>query len=160
MPAGLLAAGLLSAAIALLHVVIIFVGAPAYRYFGAGEQMARQAEAGSSFPGLLTATVTIFFAVFELYGLAGAAISPRPPLLRTGLIVIGVIYALRGLLLAPQVAAYVSNAPHLAPKDLVFSAASLLIGLLFLFGTWQAWPNLRTNQVPGSLGKSRWLERD
>ena len=27
--------GLLSAGIALLHVVIIFVGAPAYRYFGA-----------------------------------------------------------------------------------------------------------------------------
>lgn len=140
----LLSAGLLSAAIAVLHVIIIFVGAPAYRYFGAGEEMARRAEAGSAFPALLTAVVTLFFAAFAFYGLAGAAVAPRPPLLRTGLIVIGVIYALRGLLLAPQLVAYSSNAPHLAQKDLVFSAVSLVIGLLFLFGTWHAWPNLRT----------------
>jgi hypothetical protein len=139
----LLAAGLLSAGIALLHVIIIFVGAPAYRYFGAGEQMARQAEAGSSFPALLTATVTLFFAVFALYALAGAAVAPRPPLLRTGLIVIGVIYTLRGLLLAPQLLAYRSNAPLLASKDLLFSTVSLVIGFLYLFGTGQAWPALR-----------------
>lgn len=139
----LLAAGLLSATIALLHVIIIFVGPPAYRYFGAGEQMARQAESGSAFPALLTAAVALFFALFAFYGLAGAAVAPRPPLLRTGLIVIGVIYSLRGLLVAPQLVAYLANAPHLARKDLVFSAVSGVIGLLFLFGTWRAWPSLR-----------------
>ena len=139
----LLAAGLLSAGIALLHVIIIFVGAPAYRYFGAGEQMARQAEAGSYLPGLLTATVTLFFAAFAFYALAGARVAPRPPLLRTGLILIGVIYTLRGLLLAPQLVTYLSNAPLLASRELVFSTVSLLIGLLYLFGTWQAWGDLR-----------------
>ncbi|HVR95298.1 MAG TPA: hypothetical protein VMW27_01695 [Thermoanaerobaculia bacterium] len=140
----LAAGGLLSAGIALLHVVIIFVGAPAYRYFGAGEEMAQKAAEGSYFPALLTAIVTLFFALFAFYGLAGAQVAPRPPLLRTGLIAIGAIYTLRGLLLAPQLAAYMSNAPLLAPKDLVFSAVSLVIGLLYLLGTWQAWPNLRT----------------
>jgi len=139
----LLAAGLISACIALLHVIIIFVGATAYRYFGAGEEMARQAEAGSFFPGLLTAAVTLFFVVFTFYALAGAAVVPRPPLLRTGLVVIGVIYTLRGLLLAPQFVAYQAHAPRLAPKDLVFSAVSLATGLLYLLGTWRAWPNLR-----------------
>ena len=139
----LLAAGLLSTGIALLHVIIIFGGAPAYRYFGAGEQMARQAEAGSYFPGLLTATVTLFFAVFAFYAFAGATVAPRPPLLRTGLILIGVIYTLRGLLLAPQLVAYLANAPLLASKGLVFSTVSLLIGFVYRFGTWQAWGDLR-----------------
>jgi hypothetical protein len=142
----LVAAGVLSAGIALLHVTIIFVGAPAYRYFGAGEQMARQAEAGSASPGLLTAVVTLFFAVFALYALAAAQIVRRPPLLRTGLITIGVIYTLRGLLLGPQLLSYISNAPLLGPKDLVFSAVSLAIGFLYLFGTWRAWPDLLTSK--------------
>jgi hypothetical protein len=75
----LLAGGLLSAGIALLHVVIIFVGAPAYRYFGAGEQMAQQAEAGSHLPALVTAAVTLFFALFAYYALAVAQVVPRPP---------------------------------------------------------------------------------
>ena len=140
----LLAGGLLSAGIALLHVVIIFVGAPAYRYFGAGEQMAQQAEAGSLFPALLTAAVTLFFALFAYYALAAAQVVPRPPLVRTGLIAISVIYALRGLLLAPQLAGYMSQAPLIAPKDLVFSGVSLVTGFLYLSGTWQAWPDLRT----------------
>jgi hypothetical protein len=137
-----MAAGLASAAIALLHVVIIFIGAPAYRYFGAGEEMARQAEAGKLSPALLTALVTLFFATFALYALAAGQIVQRPPLLRTGLISIGAIYTVRGLLLAPQLSAYLSQAPLLGRKDLVFSAVSLVIGLLYLFGTWRAWPYL------------------
>lgn len=35
-------AGFLSSAIALLHIGIILLGAPAYRYFGAGEEMAAE----------------------------------------------------------------------------------------------------------------------
>lgn len=143
----LVAAGVLSAGIALLHVIIIFAGAPAYRYFGAGEEIARQAEAGSYLPGLLTAVVALFFAIFALYALAASQALPRPPLLRTGLITIGVIYALRGLLLASQLSQYMAHAPLVGSKDLVFSAVSLLIGLLYLLGTWRAWP---------SLGAPRW----
>jgi len=61
---------------------------------------ALKAAGGSYFPALLTATVSLFFALFAFYGLAGAQVAPRPPLLRTGLIAIGVIYTLRDLLLA------------------------------------------------------------
>jgi len=142
----LLAAGVFSVGIALLHVIIIFVGAPAYRYFGAGEQMASQAEAGSTSPGLLTAAITVFFAVFALYAFAAARVVRRPPFLRTGLITIGVIYTLRGLLLGPQLLSYISNTPLLGPKDLVFSAVSLVVGFLYLFGTWRAWPDLLTSR--------------
>jgi hypothetical protein len=140
-------AGVLSAGIALLHVIIIFAGAPAYRYFGAGEEMARQAEAGSSVPGLLTAVVALFFAIFALYALAASLSLPKPPLLRTGLITIGVIYTLRGLFLVSQLPQYMSNEPLVAFKDLVFSAVSLLIGLLYLIGTWRAWPSLEASKA-------------
>ncbi len=138
----LLVAGGLSSAIALLHIVIIFAGAPAYRYFGAGEEMARQAEAGSSSPALLTAVVTAFFAVFAYYAFAGAGAVRRPPLLRTVLVTIGTIYTLRGLLVAPQLFAHLSSAVPVAPRDLVFSAVSLTIGLLYLVGALRAWRDL------------------
>lgn len=139
----LVAAGCASAAIALLHVFIIFVGAPGYRYFGAGEEIARLAESGSPYPALLTAFVTIFFVLFAVYGLAGAQLLPwKPPLLRTGLVAIGAIYSLRGVLLAPQAAAFSSGGPLVGAKDLVFSSVSLAIGLLYLWGTWRAWPAL------------------
>ncbi|HWN41645.1 MAG TPA: hypothetical protein VNW71_05455, partial [Thermoanaerobaculia bacterium] len=56
-------AGWLSVAIAALHVEIVFFGAPAYRYFGAGEDMARQAEAGSFVPAAMTLAIAAVFAV-------------------------------------------------------------------------------------------------
>ena len=82
--------GILSFAVALLHMVIIFVGATAYRYFGAGEDMARAAESGSVFPALLTFVLVIIFVLWGLYALSGAGVIRRLPLLRIALIVIGV----------------------------------------------------------------------
>src|SRR5262245_49896623 len=98
----LLFGGLASIAIAALHVVIVFIGPPAYRYFGAGEALARQAELGSLFPATLTLIVATAFALFGAYALSGAGTLRRLPLLRLGLTTIGVIYTLRGLLLVPQ----------------------------------------------------------
>jgi hypothetical protein len=60
-------AGVSSACVAALHVVIIFVGAPAYRYFGAGEPMARLSEQGSTTPALVTAGLTVVFGVWAAY---------------------------------------------------------------------------------------------
>lgn len=55
------AAGVLSASVALLHLVVIFVGAPAYRYFGAGAEMARLDERGSPMPAVVSAGLTLLF---------------------------------------------------------------------------------------------------
>jgi hypothetical protein len=136
-------AGWLSTAIAALHVVIVFLGPPAYRYFGAGEAMARQAEAGSLFPAALTFAVAVVFILFALYAFAGAGTIRRLPLLRTGLVTIGAIYTLRGLLLFPQLTGYLREPPIVAPRDLVFSTVSLVIGLLYLVGASRAWAGLR-----------------
>ena len=135
-------AGWLSAAVAGLHVVIIFLGAPAYRYFGAGEDMARQAEAGSLVPAAMTLAITVVFVAFALYAFAGAGQLRRLPLLRTGLVVISAIYLLRGLALFPELAQYARDSPALMPRHLAFSTVSLIIGVLYLMGTVLRWPSL------------------
>jgi hypothetical protein len=130
-------AGWLSAAVAALHVMIVFLGPWAYRYFGAGEDMARQAEAGSLLPAALTLCIVAVFAVFALYAFSGAGSVRRLPLLRTGLVVIGLIYTARGLGLIPELL------QGAIPRYLVFSAVSLTIGIVYLLGTLKAWPDLR-----------------
>ena len=129
-----------SAFIAVLHVVIIVMGAPAYRYFGAGERMARLDEQGSLVPAIVTAFLTLVFAVWAAYGLSGAGLLRRLPLMRTGLIVIGVLYTARGILLGPQAVWFLSGyRDAVPPRQLVFSAVSLLTGLAYLAGTREAW---------------------
>ena len=141
------AGGVASAFIAVLHVLIIMWGGPAYRYFGAGEQMARLAEAGSLIPALVTGGISAVFAVWAAYAFSGAGLVRRLPLLRTGLVVIGVLYVLRGLLLGPEVVARVSgHQPAVPVRELVFSLAALLAGLAYLVGTRRAWANLSTAQ--------------
>ena len=136
-------AGVLSAGVALLHVLIIFVGGPAYRYFGAGERMARLADQGSPTPSLVTLGLTLLFATWAVYAFSGAGLLRRLPLLRTGLITIGLIYTLRGLLLGPQIVWFFSgHAATVPPRQLAFSAAALLTGLAYLVGTQKAWTRL------------------
>lgn len=140
----LVLAGLLSVAIAALHVVIVFFGAPAYRYFGAGEDMARQAEAGSFVPAAMTLVIAAVFVVFALYAFSGAGWIRRLPLLRAGLAVISAIYLVRGLSLLPELAKYDSGAVPL--RYLSFSFTSLLIGLFYLAGTALLWPSLKAER--------------
>jgi hypothetical protein len=135
----LLLAGWLSTAVAALHVVSLFLGAPAYRYFGAGERMARQAEQGSLYPIVVTVAVTVAFAVFALYAFVGAGLALRLPLLRSGLAIITAIYLLRGLVLLPQLALYARGSTNVPFRWLVFSFLSLAIGALYLLGTIRLW---------------------
>jgi hypothetical protein len=136
-------AGFLSACLAFLHLVIVFVGAPAYRYFGAGERMARLAEERSLIPGAITLALTLVLVAWSGYAFSGAGVLRRPPFLRTGLIGIGVVYTLRGLLLGPQMVWFLSGYRDAVPvRQLVFSAVALLIGLAYLIGTKDAWAGL------------------
>lgn len=53
----LILGGILSALAAVLHVAVIVSGPPWYRFFGAGEAMARAAERGSFTPALVTLAI-------------------------------------------------------------------------------------------------------
>ncbi len=134
--------GILSFAIALLHVIIIFIGAPAYRYFGAGEDMATAAESGSAFPALLTLFLVAIFAIWGFYGLSGAGVIRRLPLLKIALILIGAVYTLRGVAVFQQLFQIATSSVEVAPREIVFSLVSLVIGLAYLIGTISNWRGL------------------
>lgn len=136
---------MLSFAIALFQVVLSF--SPSLtRLFGAVALAAN--------PLLLLVAglaVTILFALAGLYALAGACTIRRLPLLRTGLLVIGVIYTLRGLFLFPELLALagVLPAPEPVPTQAVLSSVvALATGLLYLLGTAVSWKRLRPHAEP------------
>ena len=137
-------AGVLSALVALLHFAVLFIGAPAYRYLGAGERMAAMAERGSLMPGAITLVLTAMFTVWAAYAFSGAELIPRLALLRTGLIGIGLIYAVRGLAVVPQAFLILRTSASVIPaRHVAFSLVSLAIGLCYLIGTWQSWARLQ-----------------
>jgi hypothetical protein len=113
---------------------VVFVGAPAYRYFGAGEGMARVVESGSLIPPVVTLAIALVFAVWALYGFSGAGLIRRLPLLEAGLLTIGVIYFVRGLLVIPEAMVLLQSGRSLLHKVVVFSLVSLACGILYLAG--------------------------
>lgn len=134
----LILAGALSLLAAVLHLAVIVGGPDWYRFFGAGEELARMAERGSIYPALLTLGIATILAIWAAYAFSGAGLIGKLPLLRTGLIVITAIYLLRGLILVPGVV--------LGREINAFGWWSSLIvlgyGLAYLIGTWRAWPRL------------------
>ena len=146
----LLAAGVGSMLVAVLHVVIIFVGPSAYRYFGAGS-MAPLAERGSYIPALLTGAFAGVFALWGLYAFSGAKLILHLPFLRPVLFIIGGVYTLRGLLIVIDLY-YLFAGKHPAPHMATFSVGSLLIGLCYLLGSRQS--GVTTNKTSTLQGES------
>lgn len=135
----LVAGGISSLAVAFLHIGIILAGAPAYRYFGAGEEMAQMSAAGSLIPALVTFAIVVIFFIWGLYAFSALGWIRRLPLLRLGLIVISAVYALRGLGFIPQLIWKIEFPLSVANPDIGFSLASLLIGVFYSIGTWKNW---------------------
>lgn len=135
----LLAAGLLSAAAALLHLAIIAGGPDWYRFFGAGERMARMAERGLVEPALIAMGIAATLGVWAAYAWAGAGLIRRLPLMRTALVAITSVYLLRGLVLIPLLAIR----PETVGGFALWSSLIVLgYGLCYAIGTWRAWPAL------------------
>lgn len=143
----LLVGGWLSLAAALLHVAIIFGGPDWYRFFGAGEELARMDERGSWAPASITLTIAAILAVWGAYAFAGAGLIRRLPLMRTALVAISAIYLLRGLILIPVL---LQAAPR--PFDIWSSLIVLVYGLFYAIGTRRAWPHLSQRKVSHALG--------
>jgi len=127
--------GALSFAIALLHIAIIFIGAPAYRYFGAGEDMATAAETGSAVPGAMTLVLAAIFTIWGFYALSGAGVIRRLPLLTIALVLIGAVYTLRGTAVVQQLFQIATSSAEVVPREIIFSLVSLVTGLFYLVGT-------------------------
>jgi hypothetical protein len=135
----LIIGGLLSAIAALMHIAIIIGGPDWYRFFGAGEGMARAAEQGRLMPTLVTLSIAAMLTIWAAYAFSGTGLIVRLPLLRVGLIVISAIYLLRALAVVPML---------LRPNEqgsafwLWSSGIVLIYGLAYAIGTWRAWAEL------------------
>lgn len=129
----------LSSVAALLHLGCIVFGAPWYRFFGAGEQMARLAEAGDPLPTLVTALISLVLLVWAVYAVSGAGLIRRLPLLRLVLLLIAGVYLLRGLMFPFMMSALPENSLLFW---LLSSAICLLFGVVYALGLWHAWSAL------------------
>lgn len=135
----LLAGGGLSIVAALAHLACIFGGPEWYRFFGAGEAMARAAGRGEWMPTLVTLAIAAMLLVWAGYALSGAGWLPRLPLLRTGLVLITAIYLLRALAFVPL------NMVTRNYSDGFAIISSLIVAIyaaLYAIGTLKAWRHL------------------
>jgi hypothetical protein len=131
----LIAAGAMSAAASVAHLAVIAGGPDWYRFFGAGEGMARAAERGLLVAPLITLSIAAVLAVWAAYAFSGAGLIPRLPLLRIGLVTITTIYLVRGLWILPGL-------PLLgrSPGFIFWSSVIVLtIGATYAVGTWKVW---------------------
>lgn len=99
----LLFGGVLTGLAALLHLAIILGGPAWYRFFGAGEDMARLAARGSLYPSVITASIAAILGVWTLYALSGAGVIRRLPYLPVVLALIAAVFLVRGVLGVPVV---------------------------------------------------------
>lgn len=132
----LIAGGLLSAVAALLHIAVIIGGPDWYRFFGAGEGMARASERGSWVPTATTSGIATVLAIWSAYAFSGAGLIARLPLIRTGLVTISAIYLARGMILFPTLVLK----PELIDAFTVWSSLIVLVyGMAYAVGTWKSW---------------------
>ena len=138
--AWLVAAGCMSLAGAAVHLATIVGGPDWYRFFGAGEPIARAAERGSPVPALMTTGIAAVLGIWAAYAFSAAGFIRRLPLLRTALLGITAIYLARGLLVfAPSA----FNRPDLSSTFILWSSVIVLgMGLTYAIATALAWPEL------------------
>jgi len=139
----LILGGSISIIIGLLHLVIIFYGAAAYRYFDAGEEMALMAERGSLLPAITTFFIASILIIWGLYAFAGVGLIRRFPFLRSALVVISVIFTLRGIMFFYEIYEVIMLHKLELLKEVLFSSVSLITGLAYLIGIKFGWQVLR-----------------
>ena len=105
------------------------------------EEMAQRAEAGSFLPALLTAALTLVFLGCSVLALSAGRVLPAVPFARTLLVVVAVVFTVRGLVVIPQLW-FDAGGPD-STRNLAFSLTSLLIGLVHVSALVLGWRNFR-----------------
>ncbi len=135
----LIAGAVLSALAALIHAVAPLAGPDWYRFFGAGERMARMAAAGHWYPTFASLVIASILAAWALYALSGAGVIRKLPLRRLALCAITAVYLLRGTV-------FIFLMPYFPGNSLTFwlisSAICLAFGIVYFIGLRQVWRRL------------------
>ena len=140
----LMLAGSLSFLAALLHIGVIIGGPAWYRFFGAGERMATMAEKGMLRPSIITLFIAIILAIWGGLAWSGADLIPQIPYLKFFLILITLVYLIRGIL--GLIAPFITNHQYVTQNGVKFwmwsSTICIVIGLVHLLGLRQTWSSL------------------
>ncbi len=135
-----LVAGMIASVVAgVLHLGCIAFGAPWYRFMGAGEGMARMAEAGRMYPTVITFAIATVLFVWAGYALSAAGMSLPLPGVRWVVFAMTAIYLLRGI------AGFFINVPQSGRSQAFWwwsSSICLAIGLVHAIGLQQVWRSL------------------
>jgi hypothetical protein len=131
--------GVLTFAAALAHLACIAIGAPAYRFMGAGEAMAQAAAAGRMAPTLVTLSISLVLLVWSAYALSGAGLLRGLPLAKPILVVICAVFLLRAFAFPLLKPAFPDNSTTFWLDS---SAVCLLLGALYLYGILGRWKAL------------------
>lgn len=129
----------LSAAAALAHLACIAIGAPAYRFMGAGESMARAVEAGRLRPTLVTLAVAGVLFTWAAFALSGAGVFGPLPLTKFALVAISAVYLGRAVAFPLIKSSFPGNSKTFW---LVSSGICGVIGLVHAYGTVALWRTL------------------
>ncbi len=128
----LVLAGALTVAAALAHLACIAIGAPAYRFMGAGEHMVRAVQAGKARPALVTAAIAAVLLVWAMYAFSGAGVIGPLPLT-------GVALPAISLVLLARAFAFPLLRPVFPGNSTTFwwvsSGICLVLGALYAVGT-------------------------
>ncbi len=128
-----------------LHIACIVGGADWLRFFGAGERLARMAESGHWYPGVVTIFIGGVLMVWGVYALAGAGAGGEMgtplalPFLKWVLVAITTVYLLRGAL--PFIAG-VFKPEIMVPFTIWSSLICLVYAAFHLIGLYQVWEKL------------------
>lgn len=129
----LIAGGVISALIAILH-LILAIHPAYYKIIGAGQtsglsQFAEQNPGGAS---AVTFVLALIFVVWALYAFSAAGVIGKMPLLRPALIAITAIYILRSFFLPSEIRMVLREGYPFV--FIIYSTISLAAGLLYLIG--------------------------
>ena len=132
----LVAGAAMSAIVAVLHFACIISGGPAFRLLGAGERLARMAERGHWYPGVLAFGIGAAFSLCAAYALSAAGVLPPLPMRRPVLSVFTTVLLLRALAFPLLEPVFPWNSTTFW---LVTSSVCLLMGVLHAIGLKQVW---------------------
>jgi hypothetical protein len=122
--------GWVNLVIAAAHTIGLLWAWSMFRAVGIEGDMRELATQGAALPYVLTLVTAAAFLVFGLYALSGAGDLRRLPLLRTGLVVIAVIYLWRATWVIGAISA--GDGAQVA-----FAAIALLVGLCYAAGAFR-----------------------
>ncbi len=135
----LLSAAMFNGIAALVHVGCIIFGAPWYRFFGAGEQMALLAEQGSIRPTLITLFIVIVLLSWTLFTLSAARLIVKLPFLKLAVSMIALVYLSRGI----GGLFLINNPLGRSPEFWLWSSLiTLFIAMIHFVGLTKEWKNI------------------